>query len=321
MRQIVLATLLGLALHVPRVDAQVVVIDEGTFSLLVRGARVGREDFSIRRSPPSAEAAYVAQANISSGDGRVGVAMNTDSLGTPLRFKHETLVAGAVQTSVSGEWRGGLWSGRSVQPLGESAREFRLPTPSIAAEPGVIHHLWFLIRFAPRGRTITQLLPRTLAVRSIRVDAAGTEPFAIGLSEFQARRWIVRSVPAGTVLNEVWTDSLGRLLRVRIPAEELEAVRDEAPGETLRGLQAYAPLSVPFSPIPGWPRDATSSVPAVPARPGAAAWRAIGAPHPVAQRRVGDRHEEQPGLPAVRHGTDTGGRGGARGVRRAPAER
>lgn len=238
----------------PRLVAgQVVVVDEGTFTLLLRGTRVGREDFSIRRSPSTAQAAYVAQANVLMGESRVSVATSTDSLGLPLRFQHETIAAGQSAATVTGEWRGGLWSGRSVNPLGESAREFRLTAGTIAVEPGVMHHLWFLLRFAPVGRRTTLLLPHSLQARTVRVEAAGSEPFAIGLSEIQARRFTVRLDADNTVLYEAWVDPAGRLLRVRIPGESLEAVRDEAPPsasevETLSvdrtyAAQALAPLT------------------------------------------------------------------------------
>lgn len=233
--------------------AQVVLVDEGTFTLLLKGTRVGREDFSIRRSPASAQAAYVAQANVLIGESRVSVATSTDSLGLPLRFQHETLAAGQSAATVTGEWRGGLWSGRAVNPLGESAREFRLAPGTIPVEPGVMHHLWFLLRFAPVGRRTTLLLPRTLQSRTVRVEAAGTEAFAIGLAEIQARRFTVRLDADNTVLYEAWIDPAGRLLRVRAPGESMEAIRDEAPPpsggpETLSGDRTYAEQSLaPFT--------------------------------------------------------------------------
>ena len=231
----------------PRLLAgQVVLVDEGTFTLLLKGTRVGREDFSIRRSPASAQAAYVAQANVLIGESRVSVATSTDSLGFPLRFQHETLAAGQSAATVTGEWRGGLWSGRAVNPLGESAREFRLAPGTIPVEPGVMHHLWFVLRF---GRRTTLLLPRTLQSRTVRVEAAGTEAFAIGLAEIQARRFTVRLDADNTVLYEAWIDPAGRLLRVRAPGESLEAIRDEAPPssggpETLSGNWTYAEESL-----------------------------------------------------------------------------
>jgi len=108
----------------------------------------------------------------------------------------------------------------------------------------VLHHVWFILRFAPPGRRTTLLLPRSLTTRAVRVEAAGTEAFAIGLSEIQARRITVRSEGDGTVVYEAWIDPVGRLLKIRVPAESLEAVRDEAPptapdDETLSGERTY----------------------------------------------------------------------------------
>lgn len=217
--------------------AQVVVVDEGTFSLFVRGTRVGREDFSIRRAPASAAAAFVAQGNVILSGTRLEVALNTDSLGLPLRFELKTFALGRSTEQVTGEERRGLWSGRAVNAVGESAREFRLPTGSIAAEGGVVHHLWFLMRFGGSERT-TELLPRLLSLREIRVEPDGREPISIGEREYDAQKWVVRALD-GTLLQEVWTDTEGRLLRVRVPVDGLEAIRDDSPRETPRPDQAY----------------------------------------------------------------------------------
>jgi len=210
--------------------AQVVVIDEGTFTVSVAGARAGREDFSIRRST-ALEGGYFAQATVLRGENRSMVALSTDSLGTPLRFQWERFVTGRSVENVSGEFRRGLWSGRAVSPTGESGREFRLPEPVVAASDGVIHETWFLIRFGGRPGTKV-LLPHTLSIRELALADAGVDSVAIGPDVYPARKWLLRATPGGPVLREAWTDPRGRLLRVRIPAEDLEAIRDEAPRET-----------------------------------------------------------------------------------------
>ncbi len=211
--------------------AQSQVLDAGTFSLEIDGQRIGREDFSIRRNPAGSVSAFVAQAVVVRGGLRHTVALNTDSLGIPLTFQLKTLSAGREIESVTGEWRRGLWSGRAVSPIGESAREFRVPEQTIAAADEVIHQTWFLLRGGP-DRSVTQLLPRRLELRQVWVESAGTERLTIGMREYDARRWTVRATRGGLVIQEAWTDVQGRLLRVRIPAESLDALRDEAPPET-----------------------------------------------------------------------------------------
>ncbi len=213
----------------PAAPAQVVVVDEGTFSLIAESARVGREDFSIRRS--TLDGSYVAQGNLLRGEGRAAVAMTTDSTGAPLRFQFERFVAGRAVETVSGEFRRGLWSGRAVREGVESGREFRLPDRVVAADDGVIHETWFLLRFGARpGARV--LAPRTLVVRELVVEAAGVDTVVLGFDAVPARRWVVRYGTGGPVEREAWVDAAGRLLRVRLPRERLEALRDEAPAET-----------------------------------------------------------------------------------------
>lgn len=224
-------SLLALTLAASEVAAQVVVVDEGTFTITVAGARAGREDFSIRRST-SLEGGYFAQGTSLRGDNRTVSALTTDSVGTPLRFQWERFVTGRVVENVSGEFRRGLWSGRAVGPSGESGREFRLPEPVLGVDDAVIHETWFLVRFGTRS-AMKVLSPRQLLVRDLLLEDAGADSVSIGPDVIPARKWVLRTAPGGTVLKELWTDSRGRILRARIPAEELEAIRDEVPPETV----------------------------------------------------------------------------------------
>ena len=217
--------------------AQPAVVDEGTFSLFVGGVRVGREDFSIRPATGSGNDAYVAQGIVLLGENRVSVRLNTDSLGAPVRFSLESIRDGRVLESISGEARRDLWSGRAIRPDGESAREFRMPPGSLAGEAMVIHHLWFLLRFG-EGRSPNVLRPRSLTMDAVSIEDAGPDRVSLGLREFVTRKWVVRPV-RGAAIREVWTDLEGRVLRVRVPAEELEAIRDEAPPETPAMRTAY----------------------------------------------------------------------------------
>lgn len=221
-----------IAVATVELPAQAVVIDAGTFSLEVSGQRVGREDFSIRRAPEGALATFVAQGNVVKGGLRYTVVLNTDSVGVPQTFRLQTLSAGKELESVTGEWRRGLWSGRSESAIGESAREFRLPESTVALADEVVHQIWFVLR-GGADRSVQVLMPRRLEMRSAWVESAGTERMAIGLREFDAQRWIIRDSRGGQVLQEAWTDAAGRLLRVRVPSESLEALRDEAPSETV----------------------------------------------------------------------------------------
>jgi hypothetical protein len=274
--------------------AQVVVVDEGIFTISVAGERVGREDFSIRRNV--ADGGYVAQGNVLRGESRSSVILTTDSAGLPFRFQIERFVGGRTQENTSGEYRrGGLWSGRTVRPQGESAREFRLPEIVLAADDGVIHHSWFLVRFL-RGGTLPVLRPRGLTVRPMLVESAGPDSVLFGLEQYDAERWIIREGAGGPVLREVWADAQGRLLRVRIPAEGVDATRDEPPPETPPPAGAYEgtePLLTGF----GLDAFAVARDPAP--RIGDAVVGPGGPDDAHADRGAGDRQEEQPHVSPV----------------------
>lgn len=222
-----LRSLLVIAWLLPlRAEAQITVLEEGTFSLLRRGVRVGREDFSIRRVQSSSGLTMIAQANIVMGDVRRTVALSVDSSGFPLRYSHETFQAGRSAETANGEARGGLWSGRTVSLLGESAREFRLPLGTLAGDDDSAHPAWFLLRFRTED-PMRRLVPREFDVQQVTLRPEGSELLRIGTVDVAAQRWVLRA--DGQVVQELWTDSRGRLLRVRLPDLELDAVRDDVP--------------------------------------------------------------------------------------------
>lgn len=218
---LVLSLLLPLA-----VEGQVTVLEEGTFSLLQRGVRVGREDFSIRRVQSSSGMTMIAQANVITGEVRRTVVLSVDSTGYPLRYSHETFQAGRSAETATGESRGSLWSGRTVSVLGESAREFRLPPGTLAGDDDIAHQTWFLLRFRTEG-PMGRLVPRIFELQQVTLAPAGSELLRVGSVDVAAQRWTIRV--GDQVVQELWTDSRGRLLRVRLPALELDALRDDIP--------------------------------------------------------------------------------------------
>lgn len=207
------------------------VLDEGTFSIFVAGERVGREDFSIRGARGSQRGELVAQATSLEGEERRTVVLTVDALGAPLRFQLEARDATSRVLSVVGERDRGIWSSRVVRSGGESAREARLPEDSFVAEPGVIHHLWFLVRHG-EGRDVTTFAPSTSVLRRVEVEEQAPDRVTLGLREIVARRWLIRDAESGAVVWEVWTDSGRRLLRALDGAGQTEALRDDPPAET-----------------------------------------------------------------------------------------
>ncbi|WKW11682.1 hypothetical protein Strain138_000939 [Pseudogemmatithrix spongiicola] len=211
-------------------SAQVLILDEGTFTHSVSGTRVGREDFSVR-TVRGGGAVYIAQANVLAGENRRTIALTADSAGAPLRFQLEAREATTIVSTVVGERERSTWLGRVVAGARESGREFRLADRTFIAEPSVAHHLWFVLRFG-QGRPVVLLTPSANAQDTVQLVEGAADTVTVGARRIAARRWELRDAQDGSLLWEFWADAAGRLLRARDPRSGLDAMRDDPPGET-----------------------------------------------------------------------------------------
>jgi hypothetical protein len=230
LRPIALVAAVLLSLTPISLSAQALVLDEGTFSLFMNGERIGREDFSLRAARGSG-GGYIGQGSLLNGEQRRTVVLTVDSAGAPLRFQLDTREQGKVIASVAGQQERQVWSTRIVRGGTESARESRLPRDSFIAEFGVIHQLWFVLRFG-EGRPLVLLSPSGPTQLRVVLEEQAPDRVALGLREFVARRWVLRRLEDGVVVWELWTDPAGRLLKAANRLSALEALRDDPPAET-----------------------------------------------------------------------------------------
>ena len=203
---------------------QVVVLDEGSFTLYKDGERIGREDFSIRAAPGPDGRAIVAQATIAIGSRRVAPGVSTDTSGFPVRYQREVRDSGEVLESYSGQAVRGRFSSRLVRADGESAREFRLPAQAVAADDDVVHQLWFIARRGA-GAVVPVLVPRRNVVESVRVAGAGEESITIDLRRFETIHLVLQTTETGEI-RDVWVAKDGRIIKAAIPSLGLIALRD-----------------------------------------------------------------------------------------------
>jgi hypothetical protein len=214
----------GLLLSVaPAARAQVVSLDEGSFTLYRDGERIGREDFSIRSAPGAEGRVLVAQATQAIGSRRTAPGINADTSGFPVRYQREVRDSGQLVESYSGQASHDRYSSRLMHGDGESAREFRLPPGTVAADDDIVHQLWFIARRGA-GTTVPVLVPRRNVVESVRVELVGPERLRIDLRQFETTRLVLRT--AAGVVREVWIGQDGRILKAAIPALHLVALRD-----------------------------------------------------------------------------------------------
>jgi hypothetical protein len=220
-----LATLLSFAAG--PATAQVSAVDEGSFTIIRDGARAGREDFSIRSAPSVGGRVLVAQGSLVMGARRLAPALNADTSGFPTKYQMEVRLDGRIIQTLSVQVSRNHYEARISREDGESAREFRLPAGTVAAEDDVIHHLWFIARRGP-GTVVPVLVPSRSVVESVTIEPAGTEHLTIDGRDLEARHFVLRTGGTG-VARDVWVDAGGRMLKAAIPALRLVAVRDEAP--------------------------------------------------------------------------------------------
>lgn len=210
--------------------AQVVTLDEGSFTVTRAGARIGREEFRIVRQPSGGGVEYVARALAAYGDRRVAPALQTDGDGAPLRYQVEVRAAGGVEERLSGQASGSRFRVQARTARGEAAREYRLAPGTLLVEDDLFHQ-WFQLALggrATRGE-VAILAPRRNLHGTATVTRVGDEAVVIGGRSLPAVRLAV--LAPGTGRHDVWLDAEGRVLRVAIAADGVVAVRDDPPAE------------------------------------------------------------------------------------------
>lgn len=222
LRLLALSAVLAAAAH-----AQVTSLDEGSFTITRGADRVGREDFSIRRAPGVGGSILVAHGVLAMGNRRIEPSLNADTSGAVLKYQTDVREGGRSVVTYSGELARDHYRARSSRPDGESTREFRLPSGTVAVEDGVIHQLWFIARREP-GAVVPVLAPLRNVVEQVRVELVGNETLRIDSRDVNARHLRLLTEGSG-VTRDVWLDADGHLLKAAFPASRLVAVRDELP--------------------------------------------------------------------------------------------
>jgi len=203
--------------------------DEGTFEILVNGRPVGTEEFTIRQTGVGSTAEFIAT-------GRVQVLLSSGSLDLSSRLRaagfqaepvaYEAAIINEAPRRIIGSIGGGRFSAKIVTPSGEQLREYLAGEGATILDEGVAHHYYFLARKMRSGR-VPILIPR----ENRQVMATVTD---LGESEMNLRGATVSLyhlsvLPDGGDERQVWTDALGRVIRVEIPGRGYVAVRTELP--------------------------------------------------------------------------------------------
>jgi hypothetical protein len=224
--RLLLAALTALGAAAPAL-AQVSTVDEGSFTITRHGARVGREEFRIRRTATGeATVTFVATATVALADRQLVPELRADGSGAVLAYRVEVTGAADATERLKGALERGLFTAVVSSPRGESAREYVVSPGAVVLDDDVYHQYYFVARLAARG-PLAVVVPRRNAQVAMRLEAAGSEPVTTGGRAVPATH-LVLSEPAGAA-RDIWADAEGRILRVAIPSLGIVATRDEPP--------------------------------------------------------------------------------------------
>ena len=200
-------------------------VDEGSFTILRKGVRVGRETFTIRRSLEGAETVYIANATVEFDAQRLSPALRTDTAFAPLAYQMEVRTNDQLQLRLKGVIGRGRFSARVRTPSGEAAKEYIVSEGALVIDDMVFHQYYFLAqRVHGSAFTVPVVIPQRNVQLTMRVQMAGVERITVGGTPVDARK-LVAAVSGGS--RDIWIDAQGRVLKVVLG--DITAVRDELP--------------------------------------------------------------------------------------------
>lgn len=208
-------------------EAQVRLVDEGSFTVSRGAERLGREDFSIRSTPGvSGDTVLVAQGTVVRGDRRLLPALSTGRTGSARSYQVEIRRGDTTTERWSAQVAGGRMSARVQTPTTEAAREWLVSDGAPVVDRDVFHHFHFLGRSGRTGDVFV-VVPRSGTQERWRVSVAGTDSVTIGGRTLRARRLSI--VDGAGERISAWLDDAHRVLRVEHAGSGVVAVREEAP--------------------------------------------------------------------------------------------
>lgn len=209
--------------------AQGTVVDQGAFQVLVGGQPAGREEFTIRQTGSGTATEIIAtgrvEATLAGGTLELTPRLRARGLdAAPVSYQVD--VGGDSPSRVLGQVGSGRFSARTVSAAGEQLREYVASDRALILDDGVAHHYYFLAQ-RQRSGTVPVIVPRENRQAMATVASRGEERATIAGTAVTLYHLVVQ-VP-GSGERHVWVDSLGRVIRVRVPATGYEAVRTEVP--------------------------------------------------------------------------------------------
>ncbi|MGD2216113.1 MAG: hypothetical protein PVJ64_05130 [Gemmatimonadales bacterium] len=206
------------------------VVDSGTFTLYLEGARIGEERFIIRRERAGStgsvfRAGAEQRLKLEGRTMRVNVALEV--LGPncrPLRYEAE--INGSAATTIVGTLSRDRIRLDVRSPRGDEMKEFLVPGQVALLDEYVVHHYFFAGKLLGEERSIEAsiIVPRDRNQETVRIVDRGVEPVSVGSAELELRH--ITIVSLGGEAQHVWLDG-DRVMKVEIPHHAFLAVRSD----------------------------------------------------------------------------------------------
>lgn len=220
------ATMLAVPAAAP---SQVTVVDEGSFTISRSGTKIGREVFTIRRTPGPGGDVYVANATVEFDAERLAPALRADDSFAPLAYQLEVRSGGEVRERLRAIVGRGRISAQVKTAKGESTKEYIVADGALVLDDNVFHQYYFLARRASGSSsgTLPVVIPQRNTQVVMRVSTQGNDAVTVG-GRGVAARVLVLTEPGGAT-RHIWVDDQGRVLKVVLDARGITALRDEPP--------------------------------------------------------------------------------------------
>ena len=208
-------------------------IDAAIFTVRVRGEPLGREQISVHRATGGDGVALELRSESALGERRIALRIDADARGAPLRYALEERRGTEIALRIVGQRQRNRFATQTRAGGTEAAREFLAVAGTVIVDDDGLAQYALLLqgqRTAPeRGRrTLQTVAPRGDRQGSITLTrAADPDTVTIDGQLRPAVRW--QLVTDRQETRWLWSDAEGRLLRVSIPARQLDARRDEFP--------------------------------------------------------------------------------------------
>jgi pimeloyl-ACP methyl ester carboxylesterase len=270
---------------------------ESTFVVFARARSIGSEVMAVTREGDGWVITSSGRLNAPIDVVTRRLTIRYDAQWKPLELSLDATVRGQSQTLHTRVAAGTATSeigiaGQSRTVTGPTAADVLIPNLQFASYEALSARL----RTAAPGSTILGLAPAAQVDLTILVGESSMERTETGTRTVEAKRTHITVTPAiagaAAIDMEIWGDSTGRLLRVSVPAQALEVVRDDLASAAARQVPISRPNDEQVRlPSNGFTLAGTLSKPATPAVPRLPAVVMVGGSGPT------DRDELVFGIP------------------------